>query len=261
MELIGSRPCDNGDLPTRRTTEFRCERGSLNAKLLHGVHGNQAVGSPLHTEPGQGAAGRLRETIARSDSNVRTGAIDCEVVGIRTLSVHTKLPLACIRGWRYSDAGCQHNQRLKTSAIQRHVFHEPAVHHGAHACILRVDQRGAAFDCDGLGDRANRKGEIDGEGSCDVHHHVRLNQCFESNLRHLNAIRSWGEVRDGVDAFAVRRAWILNSCGIVRDQNVSPGDGATGWVKNQAANRSVRRLGDSESPEEGTEQQDPEGKA
>src|SRR5204863_7522682 len=47
MELIRARPRGDGNLSSRSTPKFRGKGRSLNAKFLHRVDGNEAVGSPL----------------------------------------------------------------------------------------------------------------------------------------------------------------------------------------------------------------------
>jgi len=68
----------------------------------------------------------------------------------------------------------EHDQRLKTSAIEWKILDEWAVNHRADRRRLGIQQRRAAFHRDGLRYRTSLQLEVDFKRVLDVKNHIRL---------------------------------------------------------------------------------------
>jgi hypothetical protein len=68
----------------------------------------------------------------------------------------------------------EHDQRLKTPAIERKILDERAVYHRADRRRLGIHQRHATFDGYRLGDGTNRHLNVDLQRILDVKDYIRL---------------------------------------------------------------------------------------
>src|SRR5712692_9238884 len=137
MKGVRSGARHNRDLSSRRAPELRGKRRGLDAKLLQGIHRDEAMRSTPSSESGQSSAGRLEQCQKAGHAEIRADPIYGKVVSVGALSIHAKLALVVesCDGWNH--ARREQDQRLEAPAVERNVLNEGVVHHCANRRRLR----------------------------------------------------------------------------------------------------------------------------
>jgi hypothetical protein len=128
----------------------------------------------LCTERRQRSTGNLHQWTIAGDAEVGTDSIDGEVVGVGSLAIHTELALVVKSRLSHDHARREHDQRLKTPAVEGKILDKLPVNYRAHCGRLGVDQSRARFYSDRLRRGAERHAEIDFEPVLDVKDNVGL---------------------------------------------------------------------------------------
>src|SRR5262249_36697364 len=93
VKRIAAGARQNGDLCAGSAAKLWSEGRRLDTKLLHGIHGHQAVRSACSAERGERPSTGLDEGKVAGDPKIGTDAIYGEIVGIRALAIYAELPL------------------------------------------------------------------------------------------------------------------------------------------------------------------------
>src|SRR5260370_19036333 len=127
MKGIRSRARYDGDLSAGRAPKLRRERRRLDAKLLQGIHGNEAVCPTPGGKRRQSSATALQQWKEAGDAKIGADAIHGEIVGVPALSVHAELPLVVESRGGDHHARRDQDQSLKAPAVPRNVLYQRAV--------------------------------------------------------------------------------------------------------------------------------------
>src|SRR5215467_10895861 len=104
MKGVRSRTCNDGDLPTRSTPELGRKGGCLDAKLLHGIHGHEAVRPARSAERGERPSTGLHQRKVASNAEIGADPIHGEIICVGALAIHAELSLIVESCGRYHHA-------------------------------------------------------------------------------------------------------------------------------------------------------------
>ena len=205
MKVIRSGARHDRDLPAGGASELGSKRRGLNAKLLHGIHRHQAVGSTRSAERGQRSAGGLHQWRVAGDAEIGADPVHGEIVGIRALPIHAELSLvveavavtttpgvSMINVWKLRPLSGILSTKVRSITVL--TVADSVFTSGAPASTVMVSDA-----------EPKRHLEVDFESILDVKDHVRLDQLLEAGLLDFHAIAARRQIRQVVFARAVGR--------------------------------------------------------
>src|SRR5271157_622634 len=113
-------------------------------------------------------------------SQVGAHSIHQEVMGIRTLAIHTELARPVKIGRRQHHSRRRMDEGAKAPAFQGHVFHKPVANERAHRGVRGVEQRRAPQNGNTVTFAANRQGKVQTRSLVNFNHHTTYVDCLKA---------------------------------------------------------------------------------